>query len=61
VRSLCGFSHASRFLIDQLEKEKPDEFHAVMTRLFYKAQQTNDAKLLSNSYLQIKALLGGLQ
>ena len=53
-------SHASRFLIDQLEAEKPIEYRAIMTRLLNKAQQTNDEKLLANAYLQIKELIGGL-
>lgn len=50
-------SHASRFLIDQLEAEKPEEYKDIMSVFLNKAQQTNNETLVANSYLQIKALI----
>eukprot|EP00339_Tiarina_fusa_P027136 CAMPEP_0117012176 /NCGR_PEP_ID=MMETSP0472-20121206/10304_1 /TAXON_ID=693140 ORGANISM="Tiarina fusus, Strain LIS" /NCGR_SAMPLE_ID=MMETSP0472 /ASSEMBLY_ACC=CAM_ASM_000603 /LENGTH=322 /DNA_ID=CAMNT_0004715179 /DNA_START=126 /DNA_END=1091 /DNA_ORIENTATION=- len=49
--------HASRFLIDQLEAEKPEEYKDIMSAFLNKAQQTKNETLVANSYLQIKALI----
>jgi len=47
---------ASRFLIDKLQKEQPDNFNMVVNTLLAKAVDMNDEKLVSNPYLQIKAI-----
>lgn len=52
--------YASRFLIEQFQSEKPEQFQALLTQLVNKAQQTNNEQLLDNSYLQIRALTGSL-
>ena len=48
--------HASRFLLDQLMNEKPDEYRVFLNRLIAHAQQTNNENLLDNPFLQIKFL-----
>lgn len=50
-------SLASRFLIDKLQKEQPEYFNMVVNTLLAKAVDLNDEKLVSNPYLQIKAIL----
>ena len=57
---LTARSHCSRFLIDQLEAERPAEYKLIMNRLVSKALEHSNEKLLANSYLQIKACLAGL-
>jgi hypothetical protein len=47
---------ASRFLIDKLQKEQPENFNMVVNTLLAKAVDLNDEKLVSNPYLQIKAI-----
>jgi hypothetical protein len=43
-------------LIDKLQKEQPDNFNMVVNTLLAKAVDLNDEKLVSNPYLQIKAI-----
>jgi hypothetical protein len=50
------YSLASRFLIDKLQKEQPENFNMVVNTLLAKAVDLNDEKLVSNPYLQIKAI-----
>jgi hypothetical protein len=48
---------ASRFLIDMLQKEKPEQFSDIINTLLARAVEAYDEKLVSNPYLQIKAIL----
>jgi hypothetical protein len=48
---------ASRFLIDKLQQERPDQFKDIVNTLLDKAVQANDEKLMNNPYLQIKAIM----
>eukprot|EP01125_Pyxidicula_operculata_P022905 TRINITY_DN9671_c0_g1_i1.p1 TRINITY_DN9671_c0_g1~~TRINITY_DN9671_c0_g1_i1.p1 ORF type:complete len:966 (+),score=154.69 TRINITY_DN9671_c0_g1_i1:47-2944(+) len=48
---------ASRLLIDTIQKEKPEEFKKILSILMSKAVESNDEKILSNPYLQIKTIL----
>jgi len=54
---LFFFSLASRFLIDMLQKEKPDHFMDIVNTLLAKAIEADDPKLVSNPYLQVKSIL----
>lgn len=51
------YSHASRFLIEQLQRERKEQYQAIFSQLLSKAQETNDDKLLSNYYLQVLAIV----
>lgn len=51
--------HASRFLIDQLQAERPEQYTAILNTLLSKAQLTNDEQLLANPYLQINEMIRG--
>jgi len=48
---------ASRFLIDKLQKEQPEQFKQIVNTLLDRAVETNDEQIVSNPYLQIKAIL----
>lgn len=48
---------ASRFLIDKLQREKPEQFADIINTLLARAVEAYDEKLVSNPYLQIKAIL----
>eukprot|EP01105_Mastigella_eilhardi_P027050 TRINITY_DN8141_c0_g1_i1.p1 TRINITY_DN8141_c0_g1~~TRINITY_DN8141_c0_g1_i1.p1 ORF type:complete len:199 (+),score=58.91 TRINITY_DN8141_c0_g1_i1:267-863(+) len=50
--------YASRFLLEHFDQEKPEEYRNCLTRLVSKARETEDENLVSNPYLQVKALLG---
>ncbi len=48
---------AGRYIIEQLEEENPKQYIAVLAKLLIKAQQEDDENIVSNHYLQIKAIL----
>ena len=50
-------SHASRFLLELLKTEKPDQYKQLQTGIFNKAQQVNDETILDNPYLQMRSIL----
>jgi len=47
---------ASRFLLDKLQHEQPEQFNILVNTLVDKAVKANDEKLVNNPYLQIKAI-----
>jgi hypothetical protein len=50
-------SHASRFIIEQLRRERPEQYQAIFKQLLQRAQVTKDEKLLSNYYLQVISII----
>ncbi len=50
-------SHASRFIIEQLRRERPEQYQAIFSQLLQRAQETNNDKLLSNYYLQVISII----
>lgn len=50
-------SHASRFIIEQLRRERPEQYQAIFKQLLQRAQVTKDDKLLSNYYLQVISII----
>jgi hypothetical protein len=50
-------SHASRFLLELLKTEKPDQYKQLQAGLLTKAQQVDDEALLHNPYLQMRSVL----
>lgn len=49
--------HASRFIIEQLRRDRPEEYQAIFKQLVQLAQKTKDDKLLSNYYLQVISII----
>lgn len=49
--------HASRFIIEQLRRERPEQYQAIFKQLLQRAQVTKDDKLLSNYYLQVISII----
>ena len=50
-------SHSSRFLLELLKTDKPDQYKQLQTGLFNKAQQANDETILDNPYLQMRSVM----
>jgi len=50
-------SYASRYLLELLKQEKPEQYKQLQTGLFTKAQQSNDETILDNPYLQMRSIL----
>jgi hypothetical protein len=57
VVRVCVCSHASRFIIEQLRRERPEQYQAIFKQLLQRAQVTKDDKLLSNYYLQVISII----
>jgi hypothetical protein len=51
--------YASRFLLDELQAERPEQYTAMLNALLSKAQATNDEQLLANPYVQINEMIRG--
>lgn len=51
------YSIAGRYIIEQLEEEDPEQYITVLAKLLIKAQEDDDENIISNHYLQIKAIL----
>ncbi|KAL9388698.1 hypothetical protein Peur_017303 [Populus x canadensis] len=49
--------YSSAFLLKRMMTEKPDEYKHMLQNLIFKAQQSNNEKLLENPYLQMRGLL----
>ena len=49
--------HAAKFLLDQLNTSKPEEYRTIISRLLSLAQKTGDETLLTNPFLQIISLV----
>ncbi|KAJ6767991.1 CONDITIONAL LOSS-OF-GROWTH 1 [Salix koriyanagi] len=49
--------YSSAFLLKRMMTEKPDEYKHMLQNLIFKAQQSNNEKLLENPYLQVRGLL----
>jgi len=49
--------YASRFLMEIIQTERPEQYTAVLSTLLKQAQITNDEQLLKNPYLQILEIL----
>ncbi|XP_061986271.1 uncharacterized protein LOC133705165 isoform X2 [Populus nigra] len=48
--------YSSAFLLKRMMTEKPDEYKHMLQNLIFKAQQSNNEKLLENPYLQFEVL-----
>jgi len=48
---------AGKYIIEQLEEEDPEQYRAILSKLLIKAQEEDDENIVSNHYLQIKAIL----
>ncbi|CAL1374502.1 unnamed protein product [Linum trigynum] len=49
--------YSSAFLLKRMMTEKPDEYQHMLQNLIFKAQQSNNEKLLENPYLQMRGIL----
>ncbi|KAF2318716.1 hypothetical protein GH714_010261 [Hevea brasiliensis] len=49
--------YSSAFLLKRMMTEKPDEYQHMLQNLVFKAQQSNNEKLLENPYLQMRGIL----
>jgi hypothetical protein len=43
--------------LDQFELESPEQYRAILAKLLIKAQEQDDENIVSNPYLQIKAII----
>ena len=51
------FSIAGSHILEQFESESPEQYRAILAKLLIKAQEEDDENLVSNPYLQIKAII----
>ncbi|CAN0837300.1 hypothetical protein LINGRAHAP2_LOCUS1766 [Linum grandiflorum] len=49
--------YSSAFLLKRMMTEKPDEYQHMLQNLIFKAQQSNNEKLLENPYLQMRGII----
>jgi hypothetical protein len=49
--------YASAFLLKRMMTEEPDNYQRMLHNLVFKAQQSNNEKLLENPYLQMRGIL----
>ncbi|XP_031378700.1 uncharacterized protein LOC116194113 isoform X1 [Punica granatum] len=49
--------YSSAFLLKRMMTEKPEKYQHMLQNLVFKAQQSNNEKLLENPYLQIRGIL----
>ncbi|CAL1387319.1 unnamed protein product [Linum trigynum] len=49
--------YSSAFLLKRMMTGKPDEYQHMLQNLIFKAQQSNNEKLLENPYLQMRGIL----
>ncbi|XP_050209025.1 uncharacterized protein LOC126659737 [Mercurialis annua] len=49
--------YSSAFLLKRMMTENPDEYQHMLQNLVFKAQQSNNEKLLENPYLQMRGIL----
>ncbi|XP_021892733.1 LOW QUALITY PROTEIN: uncharacterized protein LOC110810757 [Carica papaya] len=49
--------YSSAFLLKRMMTEKPEKYQSMLQRLVFKAQQSNNEKLLENPYLQMRGIL----
>ncbi|CAN1339027.1 hypothetical protein LINPERPRIM_LOCUS38300 [Linum perenne] len=49
--------YSSAFLLKRMMTEKPDVYQHMLQNLIFKAQQSNNEKLLENPYLQMRGIL----
>ncbi|KAM7270394.1 hypothetical protein ACFE04_029608 [Oxalis oulophora] len=49
--------YSSAFLLKRMMTEKPEKYQQMLQNLVFKAQQSNNEKLLENPYLQMRGLL----
>lgn len=49
--------YSSAFLLKRMMTEKPEKYQHMLQNLVFKAQQSNNEKLLENPYLQMRGLL----
>ncbi|GAV76082.1 hypothetical protein CFOL_v3_19557 [Cephalotus follicularis] len=49
--------YSSAFLLKRMMTEKPEKYQQMLQNLVYKAQQSNNEKLLENPYLQMRGIL----
>ncbi|XP_040959509.1 uncharacterized protein [Gossypium hirsutum] len=48
--------YSSAFLLKRMMTEKPEKYQHMLQKLIYKAQQSNNEKLLENPYLQMRGI-----
>ncbi|KAL4386737.1 hypothetical protein GQ457_09G029380 [Hibiscus cannabinus] len=48
--------YSSAFLLKRMMTEKPEKYQHMLQKLVYKAQQSNNEKLLENPYLQMRGI-----
>ncbi|KAK8502093.1 hypothetical protein V6N13_038604 [Hibiscus sabdariffa] len=48
--------YSSTFLLKRMMTEKPEKYQHMLQKLVYKAQQSNNEKLLENPYLQMRGI-----
>ncbi|KAE8670729.1 hypothetical protein F3Y22_tig00112114pilonHSYRG00215 [Hibiscus syriacus] len=48
--------YSSSFLLKRMMTEKPEKYQHMLQKLVYKAQQSNNEKLLQNPYLQMRGI-----
>ncbi|KAI4382832.1 hypothetical protein MLD38_008744 [Melastoma candidum] len=49
--------YSSAFLLKRMMSEKPEKYQLMLQNLVFKAQQSNNEKLLENPYLQMRGIL----
>ncbi len=54
---LTYFSIAGRYILEQFEEESPEQYRAILAKLLIKAQEEDDENIVSNHYLQIRAII----
>ena len=48
---------AGKHIIELFEEESPEQYRAILAKLLVKAQEEDDENIVSNHYLQIKAII----